>query len=139
MDTGVYERGLCPSGGSGRTAGMSWNALLFRLDGLGSCVTVIKEALLSNNDLFVIGLIAASFITSAPAGQFRLCRLTGTDVARGLTGGLLLGWRAMTALGCRVGVLLSGIEAGLLSGWVILVAMSVGILPRWQYAYAGPG
>ncbi len=118
-------------GSIARTAGTSWNLVpstLFGLDGLRGCATVIKEALLSNNGLFVIGIIAASFITSLLANQFKPRRLTGIDVVRGLGGGLLLGWGAMTALGCTVGVLLSGIQAGSLSGWVFLLAMSFGIV-----------
>ncbi|ODT66049.1 MAG: hypothetical protein ABS75_29165 [Pelagibacterium sp. SCN 63-23] len=118
-------------GSIARTAGTAWDIVpstLFGLDGLRGCATVVKEALLSNNGLFVIGLIAASFITSLPADQFKPRRLTGADVVRGLGGGLLLGWGAMTALGCTVGVLLSGIQAGSLSGWVFMVAMSLGIL-----------
>lgn len=114
-----------------RTAGTAWGTLpgtLFGLDGLRGCATIIKEALLSNNGLFVIGLIGASFITSLLAGQFKPRPLTGIDVVRGLSGGLLLGWGAMTALGCTVGVLLSGIHAGSLSGWVFLLASCLGIL-----------
>lgn len=121
-------------GSIARTAGTAWDLLpttLFGLDGLRGCATVVKEALLSNNGLFVIGLIAASFITALPAGQFRPRRLTGTDVIRGLGGGLLLGWGAMTALGCTVGVLLSGIQAQSLSGWVFMVAMIAGISFAW--------
>ncbi|KKC38173.1 membrane protein [Devosia epidermidihirudinis] len=120
-----------------RTAGTAWSVLpstLFGLDGLRGCATVIKEALLSNNGLFVIGLIAAAFITSLLANQFHPRRLTGRDVARGLVGGVLLGWGAMTALGCTVGVLLSGIQAGSLSGWVFLVAMTLGIAAAWAVA-----
>lgn len=114
-----------------RTAGAAWSVLpgtLFGLDGLRGCATVIKEALLSNNGLFVIGLVAAAFITSFLAGQFQPRRLTRVDVVRGLAGGVLLGWGAMTALGCTVGVLLSGIHAGSLSGWVFLLACCLGIL-----------
>lgn len=114
-----------------RTAGTAWSVLpgtLFGLDGLRGCATIIKEALLSNNGLFVIGLIGASFITSLIAGQFKPRRPTRLDLVRGLGGGLLLGWGAMTALGCTVGVLLSGIHAGSLSGWVFLLAMALGIL-----------
>ncbi len=101
-------------------------ATLHGLDVLRGCATVVKEALLSNNGLFVIGLIAASFASALLANQFtpRLPNLR--DVARGLAGGLLLGWGAMTALGCTVGVLLSGIHAGALSGWVFLVACTAG-------------
>jgi uncharacterized membrane protein YedE/YeeE len=121
-------------GSIARTAGTEWNWLpttLFGLDGLRGCATVVKEALLSNNGLFVIGLIAASFVTSLPAGQFKPRRLTGTDVLRGLSGGLLLGWGAMTALGCTVGVLMSGIQAQSASGWVFLLAMTAGIAAAW--------
>ena len=34
----------------------------------------------------------------------------------------------MTALGCTVGVLLSGIQAGALSGWVFLVFCAAGAI-----------
>jgi uncharacterized membrane protein YedE/YeeE len=114
-----------------RTAGTAWSIVpstLFGLDGLRGCATIIKETLLSNNGLFVLGLIGASFITSFIAGQFTPRRLTGTDVVRGLVGGALLGWGSMTALGCTVGVLLSGIHAGSLSGWVFLLASCLGIV-----------
>ena len=120
-----------------RTAGTQWAIVpgtLFGLDGLRGCATVIKEALLSNNGLFVIGLISAAFITSFLAGQFKPRRLTGADVVRGLVGGLLLGWGSMTALGCTVGVLLSGIHAGSLSGWVFLFASALGIFAAWGVA-----
>jgi hypothetical protein len=38
-----------------------------------------------------------------------------------------MGWGAMTALGCTVGVLLSGIHAGAVSGWVFLAACFAGV------------
>jgi len=38
----------------------------------------------------------------------------------------------LTALGCTVGVLLSGIHAGSLSGWIFLIAMSIGIVASWR-------
>lgn len=112
-----------------RTAGTEAGLLpstLFGLDTLRGCATVIKEALLSNNGLFVMGLIGASFASALVANQFSVRRLTLLDVVRGLGGGLLLGWGAMTALGCTVGVLLSGIHAGALSGWVFLVCCGAG-------------
>ncbi|KAF1019105.1 MAG: hypothetical protein GAK30_03304 [Paracidovorax wautersii] len=40
-----------------------------------------------------------------------------------LAGGVLLGWGAMTGLGCSIGTLLSGSMAGALSGWVFGAAM----------------
>lgn len=48
-------------------------------------------------------------------------------VVRGLlAGGALMGWRAMTGLGCTVGVLLSGTHAGAVSGWFFLVFRMLG-------------
>ncbi|MDQ0350170.1 YeeE/YedE thiosulfate transporter family protein [Ancylobacter vacuolatus] len=61
-------------------------------------------------------------------GQFAPRRPSWRDVSAGLAGGVLMGWRGMTALGCTVGVLLSGIHAGALSGWVFLVAAFAGLL-----------
>lgn len=47
-------------------------------------------------------------------------------VVAGVVGGVLLGWSAMTALGCTFGVLLSGTQAFALSGWVFLVTFAAG-------------
>lgn len=97
------------------------------LDTLRGCATVVKQALLSNNGLLVIGLIVSSFASALVAGQFKPALPTGGQVVRGLTGGLLLGWGAMTSLGCTIGVLLSGIHAGALSGWVFLLFCTAGV------------
>ena len=118
-----------------RTAGTDLDLLpgtLFGLDTLRGCATVIKEALLSENGLFVMGLIGAAFVTSLIANQFTPRWPTPRDVSRGLVGGLLLGWGAMTALGCTVGVLLSGIQAGAVSGWVFLACCAGGIIAAWS-------
>lgn len=97
------------------------------LDTLRGCATVVKQAILSNNGLLVIGIIAGSFAAALIAGQFKPTLPTGGQVVRGLTGGLLLGWGAMTSLGCTIGVLLSGINAGALSGWVFLIFCTLGV------------
>lgn len=106
-----------------RTAGTRAGALpegLLGLDTLRGCATAIKQTLLSPNGLLVIGIIAGSFAAALVAGQFKPARPTRAQIVKGLSGGLLLGWGAMTALGCTVGVLLSGIHAGAVSGWVFL-------------------
>jgi uncharacterized membrane protein YedE/YeeE len=113
-----------------RTAGASTSLLpdtLLGLDTLRGCATIIKETLVSNNGLLVAGIIAGSFASALIAGQFRPSLPTAAQVAKGLTGGVLMGWGAMTALGCTVGVLLSGIHAGAVSGWVFLVACTLGV------------
>jgi hypothetical protein len=38
-----------------------------------------------------------------------------------------MGWGAMTALGCTVGTLLSGISAFALSGWLFAATVYVGV------------
>lgn len=113
-----------------RTTGFSAGLLpdtLHGLDLLRGCATVVKETLLSRNGLFVIGLVVAGFAAAFAAGQFRPARPTGEQIVKGLFGGVLMGWGAMTGLGCTVGVLLSGIHAGALSGWVFLAFCTLGV------------
>jgi len=88
------------------------------LDGFAGCATVPAESWLTPNGLLVAGLVAGAFAASLASGQFALRRPTPRDAARGLGGGLLLGWGAMSGLGCTIGTLLSGTMAGALSGWV---------------------
>lgn len=96
------------------------------LDTLRGCVAIMSESLLSPNGVFVMALIAGSFAAALPAGQFKPMWPTISQVVRGTLGGVLLGWGAMTGLGCTVGTLLSGIMAGALSGWVFAIAVFVG-------------
>lgn len=117
-------------GSLARTAGAAngWIPDTLRgLDTLRGCATVVKQALLSNNGLLVVGLILGSFAAALVAGQFRPALPTGNQIIRGLTGGLLLGWGAMTSLGCTIGVLLSGIHAGALSGWLFFLFCTLGV------------
>lgn len=100
---------------------------LHGLDLLRGCATVVKETILSRNGLFVIGLVIASFAAAYAAGQFKPARPTGAQIVKGLAGGVLMGWGAMTGLGCTVGVLLSGIHAGAVSGWVFLAFCTLGV------------
>lgn len=88
------------------------------LDGFAGCATVPGDTWMTPNGLLVIGLVAGAFAASFASGQFAPRRPTLKDAARGLGGGLLLGWGAMTGLGCTVGTLLSGTMAAALSGWV---------------------
>jgi uncharacterized membrane protein YedE/YeeE len=112
--TGADELGLLPS-------------TLHGLDGLRGCATVVKQALLSNNGLFVGGLVLASLAAALVSGEFRPRMPRTGEIWRGLAGGVLMGWGAMVALGCTVGVLLSGIHAGALSGWIFLIFCFAGI------------
>ena len=99
---------------------------LHGLDGFAGCRTALVAGL-SPNGAFVIGLVLASFAVALPAGQFTPAWPTASQAVRGLGGGLLLGWGAMTAIGCTVGTLLSGTIAGAASGWIFLVASFAGV------------
>lgn len=101
---------------------------LLGLDRLRGCISIVADALLSNNGLFIVGLVSASFAAAVSSGQFTPQRPGIGHVARGLGGGILLGWGATTALGCSVGTLMSGIHAGALSGWVFAASMLAGIV-----------
>lgn len=114
-----------------RTAADAMGVLPKRLEGLDTfagCATAIKETVLSRNGVFVGGLILGALAAALLAGQFQPRWPTVKDAVRGLAGGVLLGWGAMVSLGCTVGVLLSGIFAGAVSGWVFAVFCFAGVL-----------
>lgn len=100
-----------------------------RLEGLDSfrgCATVIRDALLTPNGLFIAGVVGAAFFAALVSGEFRPRLPNAGHILRGLVGGVLLGWGTVIGLGCTVGTLLSGISAGAVSGWVFAVALFVG-------------
>lgn len=99
---------------------------LHGLDGFAGCRTALVSGL-SPNGAFVIGLVLASFAAALPAGHFTPAWPSAGQIVRGLSGGLLLGWGAMTAIGCTVGTLFSGTIAGAASGWIFLVASFLGV------------
>ncbi|MDO9412739.1 MAG: YeeE/YedE family protein [Pseudolabrys sp.] len=113
-------------GGRARQAGTALGIVPQRLEGLDTlrgCITVVRDALLSNNGVFIIALVVAAFAAAFTAGQFKPSWPSGGQITRGLTGGVLLGWGAMTGLGCTVGTFLSGVSAGALSGWIFGAAI----------------
>ncbi len=98
------------------------------LDGFAGCATLVKEALLSPNGVFVLALVGASLASALASGDFQPRRPQARELGRAALGGLLLGWGAMVALGCTIGTLLSGVMAGALSGWIFGVACLAGVL-----------
>lgn len=98
------------------------------LDGFAGCATAVKQTLLSNNGLFVIGLVVAAWASALAAGDFQPRRPGGRELLRSLLGGVLLGWGSLLALGCTVGTLLSGIMAGAVSGWLFGLFCLLGII-----------
>ena len=128
----VAPLGVTAELGSIARTGMEASGLmpqtLFGLDTFRGCATAVKTALLSENGSFVLGLIGGSFASALIAGQFTPQRPSMRQMLRGLGGGMLMGWAAMVALGCTVGVLLSGIHAGAASGWVFLIFCTAGVI-----------
>jgi uncharacterized membrane protein YedE/YeeE len=113
-----------------RQAASALDWLPERLEGLDTfrgCATVIRDALLTPNGLFVGGLVLASSAAALAAGQFKPAWPSAGQAVRGLIGGVMLGFGAMIGLGCSIGTFLSGIMAGALSGWVFGVAMFAGV------------
>lgn len=107
-------------------------AKLEGLDGFAGCATIVKQALLSNNGVFVAGLVLASLASALLAGDFRPVWPSLRDVLRNFAGGVLMGWGGMLALGCTVGTLLSGIMAGAVSGWVFAACCVAGAWLGWR-------
>lgn len=122
-------------GSLSRTAGDQLGLLPARLQGLDTlagCATVVKETLLSPNGAFVIGMVSMAFAAALPAGDFKPRLPSASEAGRNLLGGVLLGWGAMTAIGCTVGTLLSGIMAAALSGWIFAVFCLIGVISTWK-------
>ena len=99
---------------------------LHGLDGFAGCRTALVSGF-TPNGAFILGLVLASFAAALAAGQFTPARPTVSQAMRGVVGGVLLGWGAMTAIGCTVGTLLSGTIAGAASGWIFLFASFAGV------------
>jgi len=96
------------------------------IDVMKGCVGAVVTTV-TNNGWLIIGLALASFASAVLAGRFRPQLPSVGSAVTGLLGGVFLGWGSMTALGCTVGVLLSGTQALSLSGPVFLAALLVGM------------
>jgi uncharacterized protein len=117
-------------GGAARALGADLGLTPLRLnglDGFAGCATVPGASWFTPNAALVIGLAAGAFAAAAAARQFKPRLPTVGDIVRGLSGGVLLGWGAMTGLGCTVGVVLSGTMAGAASGWVFAACAFAGV------------
>jgi uncharacterized membrane protein len=97
------------------------------LDSFSGCATAVKETLLSVNGVFILGLVLAALAAALFSGQFVPELPSPQKIFRNFVGGIFMGWASMTALGCTVGTLLSGIMAGALSGWIFAAFCIIGL------------
>jgi uncharacterized membrane protein YedE/YeeE len=100
---------------------------LYGLDGFAGCGSVPQDTWVTPENLLLLGLVGGAFIASFAGAQFVFRRPGWKEAARGLSGGVLLGWGAMIGLGCSIGTLLSGTQAGAVSGWVFGASMLIAI------------
>lgn len=96
------------------------------LDTMAGCISVVSTTII-NNGWLIIGLVAASLAAALAGNRFRPSGMTLRGGATALAGGVLMGWSSMVALGCTVGVLLSGIQAFALAGWVFFGTIFAGV------------
>lgn len=99
---------------------------LVGLDTFAGCATQVVQTI-SDNGLLISGFVLAAFVAALLSNQFEAFRLTARQGVSATLGGVLMGWGAMTALGCTVGTLLSGISAFALSGWLFAIAVYAGV------------
>jgi uncharacterized membrane protein YedE/YeeE len=95
------------------------------LDLMAGCIAVVSTAIV-NNGWLILGIVIASFAAALAGNRFKLQQITWRNALTALVGGLLLGWSSMIALGCTVGVLLSGTQSFALSGWVFFATVFAG-------------
>jgi len=95
------------------------------LDVMKGCIAVISSSI-TNNGWLIIGILVASFAAALAGNRFKFQEITVRNGFTALLGGVLLGWSSMVALGCTVGVLLSGTQAFALSGWVFFATVFLG-------------
>jgi len=95
------------------------------LDVLKGCIAVVSSTV-TNNGWLIIGIVFASLAVALAGNRFSWQNITVKNGLTALIGGVLLGWSSMIALGCTVGVLLSGTQAFALSGWVFFATVFIG-------------
>jgi hypothetical protein len=68
------------------------------------------------------GLLLGAMAAAALAGRFRpRARITATELATAIAGGLMMGYGARLAFGCNIGGFLGGVISASLHGWSWLV------------------
>lgn len=100
----------------------------FPVDGLGKFIDKADAGLLSDGGTVRnIGLFFGCTVAFLMAGRFKIdFSFKKKDAALFALGGLMLGFGSRFAYGCNIGAMYSAISNFSFSGWVFLIAMSVG-------------
>jgi hypothetical protein len=93
------------------------------LDTFAGCGSLPENFWLNQDALLLLGIVSGAFISSFAGKFFEFQKPTIKEALLGIIGGTMLGWGAMTALGCTIGTLLSGTHASALSGWAFAASM----------------
>ena len=86
------------------------------------------------------GIILGAMLASGLAGKFApVWKLSFTEVATAVTGGLLMGYGARLGYGCNIGAYLGGLVSGSLHGWVWAVFAFAGssLIAWWRMPRGG--
>jgi len=95
------------------------------MDTLAGCIAVVGEVI-TNNGWLILGLFVAALAAAIASNRFGFESITVANSGTALIGGIMLGWGSFTALGCTVGVLLTGTQSFAISGWIFLVFAFLG-------------
>jgi len=95
------------------------------MDTFAGCIAVVGEVI-TNNGWLIIGLFVAALAAAIASNRFGFESITVANSGTALLGGIMLGWGSFTALGCTVGVLLTGTQSFAISGWIFLVFAFLG-------------
>ncbi|RHX83688.1 YeeE/YedE family protein [Leptospira stimsonii] len=103
---------------------------LYGLDTIAGCATKQEAHSLTINGIFVLSLVAGSFVSSLASDQFKpsVPQLPWLKSSFAFVGGIFLGWGACVSVGCTFGTFFSGISAGSLSGFVFAIGLIPGTL-----------
>lgn len=95
------------------------------MDTFAGCIAVVGE-IITNNGWLILGLFLAALAAAIASNRFGFESITIANSATALVGGMMLGWGSFIALGCTVGVLLTGTQSFAISGWIFLIFAFLG-------------
>jgi hypothetical protein len=88
----------------------------------GQADAIRRPVFADTTSVMNFGLLLGAMAAAALAGRFRpRARITATELATAIAGGLMMGYGARLAFGCNIGGFLGGVISASLHGWSWLV------------------